>query len=154
MQYPPGSAPTDLAAFNRFLKILYFTLFGTVGMYWLVLEMLAAQIEPRELGFTRSGFGAAAAATGGLVAYLRFARIGAFLAEVSGDFGQRLARLRFHYILCYTLSETVALYGFVLRFLGGSREDSIPFFLAAVVLFLLCYPRPPQPPAAPGGPTG
>ena len=150
MQYPPGSAPTDLAAFNRFLKILYFTLFGTVGMYWLVLEMLAAQIEPRELGFTRSGFGAAAAATGGLVAYLRFARIGALLAEVSGDFGQRLARLRFHYILCYTLSETVALYGFVLRFLGGSREEAIAFFLPAVGLFLLCYPRLP---AAPGGPT-
>src|SRR3990170_6490717 len=100
------------------------------------------------------GLTAAAAIIGGIVLYLRFARLGPLLAEASGDFGQRLARLRFHYILCYTLSEAVALYGFVLRFLGGSREDSIPFFLAAVVLFLLCYPCPPQPPAAPGGPTG
>jgi len=150
MQYPPGSAPTDLAAFSRFLKILYFTLFGTVGMYWLVLEMLAANIEPHELGPMKLSLAAAAAISGGIVLYLRFARLGPLLAETSGDFGQRLARLRFHYILCYTLSESVALYGFVLRFLGGSREEAIAFFLPAVGLFLLCYPRLP---AAPGGPT-
>ncbi len=151
MQYPPGSAPTDAAAFSRFLKILYFTLFGTVGLYWLVLEMLAANIEPHELGPMKHGLAAAAAIIGGAVLYLRFARLGPLLADASGDFGQRLARLRFHYILSYTLSEAVALYGFVVRVLGGAREEAIPFFVGAVALFLLCYPRVP---AAPGSPTG
>lgn len=148
MQYPPGSAPTDPAAFSRFLKILYFTLFGTVGLYWLVLDTVAANVAPREPGMEKTLLAALAAACGVVVLYFRFSRIPPLLAEASGDFGQRLARLRFHYILCYTLSEAVALYGFVVRFLGGSREEAIAFFLPAVGLFLLCYPRLPQ---TPGG---
>ena len=151
MHYPPGSAPTDPAAFSRFLKILYFTLFGTVGLYWLVLELLAANVEPRESGMEKTLLAALAAACGVVVLYFRFSRIPPLLAEASGDFSQRLARLRFHYILSYTLSEAVALYGFVVRMLGGAREEAAPFFLGAVALFLLCYPRVPP---APGSPTG
>lgn len=38
-----------------------------------------------------------------------------------------------------------------LKILYLTREEAIPFFVAAVALFLLCYPRVPP---APGSPTG
>jgi len=148
MHCRPESPLNDPAVFGRFLKLLYFILFATVGLYWMVLEMLAAQIEPAELGMMKTGLAAVAAILGGVVLYLRFSRIGALLTETIGDWSQRLARLRFFYIICFTLSEAVALYGFVVRFLGGERGDAIPFFLGAVVLFLLCYPRVPEAPGS------
>jgi F0F1-type ATP synthase membrane subunit c/vacuolar-type H+-ATPase subunit K len=57
---------------------------------------------------------------------------------------QRLARLRAFYIVCFALSEAVAIYGLVLRILGAGLDDSILFFAVAIGLFLLCYPKTPQ----------
>ena len=144
MPYTPQSPQADLAAFNRFAKILYFALFATVGLYWMVLEMLAPKIASAEVGFLKTIFLALAAGTGAGVLLLRFGRIPPVLADTTGDAANRIQRLRLYYILCYTLSESVALYGFALRMLGARREDAALFFGAAVVLFLLCYPRLPE----------
>lgn len=151
MQYVSSPPAVDVKALLRFLKIVYFSMFVAVGLYWVVLEEVAARIEPAELGVVKTSLAAVAAILGGVVLYLRFARIGALLTETTSDWSQRLARLRFFYILCFTLSEAVAIYGFVVRFLGGDRGDAIPFFLGAVVLFLLCYPRVPAALSEPGG---
>lgn len=147
MQYPT-SPPPDLAVFKRLTQVIYFVLFGTVGLYWVVLEMLAASVEPRDLGTIKHVLFAVAAGSAGFVLYLRFARIPPLLDQLTGDFSQRFSRLRYYYLLCHVLSEAVALYGFALRVLGGERADALPFFGASVVLFLLCYPRLPQ---TPGG---
>lgn len=144
MQDEPSGPTPDLKALRRFLQILYFTLFATLGLYWVVLEQLAAEIKPAELGFLKTALAACAAGTGGIVLYVRFSRIGPLLAETTSDLNQRSARLRASYILCYALSEAVALWGFMVRVLGGERAEAIPFFLGAVVLFLLCYPRLPE----------
>lgn len=136
--------PADLKAFQRFLQVLYFALFATVGMYWVVLELLGPSIEPRDVGPVKMALQGIAGGTALGVLYLRFARLGPLLADTTADPAQLLPRLRLHYILCYTLSEAVALYGLVLRLLGASREEVVAFFAAAVILFALCYPRPPQ----------
>lgn len=134
----------DVAAAGRLLKILYFVLFGSVGLYWVVLEMIAPGLEPRDPGLVKTilqGLGVAMCAA---VLYLRFGRIAPLLGPSALGSSARLAQLRFLHILCYALAESVALYGFVLRFLGGSREDTALFFITSAALFLLCYPRLPQ----------
>lgn len=145
MQYP-ASPPPESAVFKRFLFILYFTLFATVGLYWVVLEMLAPGVEPADMGMMKKGLGAAAAVCAAVVLYLRFGQIATLLADTTGELSSRLARLRLYYIISYTLSEAVALYGFALRMIGADRADAVPFFLGAVALFLLCYPRMPGSP--------
>lgn len=151
MRYMPQSSRGELAAFIRFLKILYFTLLASVALYWWVLELLAADIEPAERGFVTAALMAVAGGTAAAVLYLRFSLVAPLLRGPIGEPTKQLARLRLYYILCYTLAEAVALYAFVLRFLGAGREESAVFFVAAVALFLLCYPRTPQ---TLGGPTG
>lgn len=140
--HPQPSA--DAAAVGRLLKIIYFVLFASVGIYWVALEMLAPNLEPRDPGLVKNILQGMGAALGAAVVYLRFSRIPAALDPTAPDPAPGLARLRMYYIVCFALSEAVALYGFVLRFLGGAREDAALFFLAAGGLFLLCYPRLPE----------
>lgn len=132
-----------LQRFSRFAKILYFVLFATVGVYWAVAELVAPGMDASERGALKLILSLFAAATAAAVLYLRFARIPPLLENPTIETGRRLAQLRMFYILCFVLSETVALYGFVLRLLGASRADTNLLFGGAVVLFLLCYPRTP-----------
>lgn len=138
---PPAAG---VAAAGRLLKILYFVLFGTVGLYWVVLEFVAAGLEPREPGLVKNILQGMGAAVGAGVVYLRFFLIPAALDAAAMEPAQRLARLRLYYILCFVLTEAVAIYGFLLRLLGGAPQDAALFFLAAAGLFLLCYPRLPD----------
>jgi hypothetical protein len=52
-----------------------------------------------------------------------------------------LKEWRFSIILSLALTESIALYGFVLRILGASRRVSWPFFLASWILMLVWRPR-------------
>ncbi|MFQ5663617.1 MAG: hypothetical protein ACE5HL_07290, partial [Terriglobia bacterium] len=142
--------PIDRRSLSRFVKILYWVMFATVGLYWYVLELLAPPTSP--LGPLKTYIAITALATAGFVLYWRFARIAPLLSASGADplspsgaeMSARLTKLRSYYILCYTLSEAVALYGFVVRMFGGHRADALPFFAGAVTLFLLCYPRLPK----------
>jgi hypothetical protein len=55
-----------------------------------------------------------------------------------------LARWRMANILVFALSEAIALYGFILRILGGGRLESGLFYIAAVILLFVHIPRRPQ----------
>ena len=50
-------------------------------------------------------------------------------------------RWRTGYIVSYALSEAVALYGLVLRFLGFTLSQVAPFYVAGIILLLLLSPR-------------
>ena len=139
---PP--ARRDLKTYRLVLLVVYFTLLATVAMYWFVQELVAADREPAELGLLPTVFLVVGGSTVMGVLVLRFSLIPPLLSAATTELAPRLARLRAYYIVCFALAEAVALYGFVLRVLGSSHEDTIPFYLAAVVLFALCFPRTPE----------
>ena len=55
-----------------------------------------------------------------------------------------LIRWRLGYIVTFALSEAVALYGLVLRFVGFNFSQVVPFFLAGFILMLFFGPRRPS----------
>jgi hypothetical protein len=55
-----------------------------------------------------------------------------------------LKRWRTGYIITYTLCETVALFGFVLRFMGFTLSEVAPFYVVGFALLLLFSPRRPR----------
>ena len=55
-----------------------------------------------------------------------------------------LYRWRTGYMATYALSEAIVLYGVVLRFLGLSFSQVVPFFLAGFILMLFFGPRRPS----------
>jgi len=56
---------------------------------------------------------------------------------------EALKRWRTGHLAIYALSESVALFGFVLRFLGFNLSEVTPFYLAGFALMLLFGPRRP-----------
>ncbi len=52
-------------------------------------------------------------------------------------------RWRAGYIVTYALSETVALYGFVLRMMGFSLSQVLPFYAVSLILMMFFSPRRP-----------
>jgi len=52
-----------------------------------------------------------------------------------------LARWRQGYLVTYTLSLSIALYGLVLHFLGFPMSQVAPFFIAGIVLILFLGPK-------------
>jgi hypothetical protein len=54
-----------------------------------------------------------------------------------------LAKWRQGVVLIDVLLETVVLFGFALRFLGGTLQQSLPFYAAGIGLMILWWPRRP-----------
>ena len=54
-----------------------------------------------------------------------------------------LNRWRIGYVATFALSEAVALYGVLLRFVGLEFQQVVPFFLAGFILMLYFGPRRP-----------
>jgi F0F1-type ATP synthase membrane subunit c/vacuolar-type H+-ATPase subunit K len=55
-----------------------------------------------------------------------------------------LKRWRTGYIITYALCETLALFGFVLRFIGFTLSEVAPFYVVGFALMLLFGPRRPR----------
>jgi F0F1-type ATP synthase membrane subunit c/vacuolar-type H+-ATPase subunit K len=64
----------------------------------------------------------------------------AILADHPED-ATALKRWRTGYIFTYALCETVALFGFVLRFMGFTLSEVAPFYVVGFALILLFSPR-------------
>jgi magnesium-transporting ATPase (P-type) len=62
------------------------------------------------------------------------------LGDQPGDVAA-LKRWRTGYIFTYALCETVAMFGFVLRFMGFTLSEVAPFYVVGFALILLFSPR-------------
>src|SRR5207249_9641340 len=137
--------PMDVHALSRFLKILFSVMVLSVLLYGVAIAEVAPQIQSRPPGAMQTGLRVMAAMAGLAALYVRFSKINALLSpDAPTDTPKRLVKLRQYYTVCYLLSECTALWGVALRYVGASVREVIPFFLGALILFELCYPRLPS----------
>jgi hypothetical protein len=55
-----------------------------------------------------------------------------------------LNQWRTGYLATYVLCEALALFGLIQRFLGGSLEQSVPYYLGGLVLLVFFRPQQPE----------
>ena len=141
----PSPPPMDVHALSRLLKILFSVMVLSVMLYGVAIAEVAPHIQSRPPGAMQTGLRAMAAVAGLAALYVRFSKINALLSpDVPTDTPVRLTKLRQYYTVCYVLSECTALFGVALRYQGASAREVVPFFIGALVLFGLSYPRMPQ----------
>jgi hypothetical protein len=121
----------------------------THAVFLLSLLLFAYQAEQLEGAGTGNstilpGALVLAAVFDGLIAlYFRRKRLSPALEKLrrdSNDTGA-LTEWRFSTLLSLVLAESIALYGFVLRFMGASRRVSWPFFVCALILMVVWRPQ-------------
>lgn len=145
--FPAAPAPNETKAFNLVNKVIYGGFLFSLVAYWLALKFInvphAQELAPAE--FPLKEFLPFIAGAVALVAlYFRFSRLGPLHSEVGGDFRRRMNQLRFLYLICWVLAESVALFGFTIPFFTANLADAAPYFIASVALFLVCYPKSPE----------
>lgn len=154
MQQGPGVSAGDLAAFKRFAWTMYVFLFWVVGLYWFCLSYLLQDRQPVDmnLGLVRTIFAVLGVADGAIVLYWFFFRVKPLVNDTSGQVERLIPRLRANYIICWIVSEAIAVYGLASAFLTATIADYTPYFLGSVGLLVVCYPRMPQ--TVSSGPIG
>jgi hypothetical protein len=112
MTYAPRSA-SELDTYKRVIVVLYFALLATVPM----------ATDPGVIKLVLLAVGAGTAA---VVLFIRFSLIPPILHTPTMALRERLGRLRAFYIICFALSEAVALYGLVSAPAWTSQFPSLP----------------------------
>ncbi len=145
MQHGFSPLPADLASFYRFVKLVWFVLLVSVGMYWFVAGVIPVdpELSPPPLVAQLLTFLAVGMGLG--VAFLRFNRVPLVQSRLLTD-PAALNQLRLLYIFCFAMAESVAVYGLALKLLGSPREEAAWFFLGSAALFAACYPKSPERP--------
>lgn len=141
----------SLAATFRILRILYFTFFVSVPVYFVIGQVLGSRTAPAAgLSLIRNMFLLGGATTAVMALAFRYRMMPAWPPAPieSGPAGEDpspvLGRVRAAYVTGFALAESVALLGLVLCLLGGALNETLPFFAVAVVLFVLLFPRLPD----------
>jgi hypothetical protein len=128
----------------RTLRILQGIFIFTMFLYLYAMSIVPhqpAEIAPAMFwGFVAIALGVLAAAM-----FVRKQMVGGALERlrVAPDDAAALVNWRKFTILACVLTETVALFGFALRFLGGDWAHVAPFFAVAIVTLLLTFPQRP-----------
>ncbi len=130
------------------LRILHLAMLASVAIYELVVHV-AAPPPSEVLPALRYAFAAAAVVTA--IAVIGVRRVVMPPREQASPYhaaapvpppsAEVFQRAFTGYILCWGLSESVAIYGLVLSFLGGTPAAMHPYAAAAVLLLLTTAPR-------------
>ena len=138
----PGAFGLDQTL--RTLRILQGIFIVTVFLYLYAMSIVPhqpANIAPAMFwGFVAIAFGALVAGQ-----FVRKQMVGGALERlrIHPDDRAALGNWRKGVILACVLTETIALFGFALRFLGADWAHVAPFFVVAVGTLLLTFPQRP-----------
>jgi hypothetical protein len=127
------------------LRIFYVARLVSMGLYALMAAGFGLVPKAVYLAVVYAIVGLAASMLGGILVVRRITLMPAesTLAGYSENVAA-LNRWRIGYIVTFALSEAVALYGVVLRFMGVEFQQVAPFFLAGFILMLFFRPRRPS----------
>jgi len=133
----------------RTLRTVQWLMLASIVLYVIVAELVAPSTRPVKpaLGYL---FATIAVTIVGVIFVVR--RTLVLKAEENlatrADDALSLGHWRTGYIMTYALCETLALFGFALRFLGGNLQQSLPFYIGGFTLMLFFRPRAPVSPSS------
>ncbi len=130
-----------MEAARKFIQTVRFILAGAVGMYAFVVFRLSSHATANPIVLRAL----TVVAVSMVILIFLMRRIQVLRAEsilqINPEDAKGLARWRQGYLVTYTLSLSIALYGLVLHFLGFSVSQVAPFFLAGFALIVFFGPR-------------
>jgi hypothetical protein len=126
----------------RQTRILHAVMLFTMFLYALVGERMGPIPSPLQPTFYRA-FVILAAALVVVALVLRSRILAPAVAALKAHPDDAVAwtRWRVGNIITFVFCESVALFGFALRMLGGTLAASAPFYAAAILLMLIWAPR-------------
>src|SRR5687767_870096 len=129
----------------RTLRIIHFAMMASVLTLVAVGEAAGPQ-EPENVGIMLGVFAAVAAMNVVLVFILRKSLSSSAQDRLRSDPGDAAAAASWQagHIVSFALAESVALFGLVLRMIGGSTEQAAGFYAAGLGLLLILWPRARQ----------
>ncbi len=111
-------------------------------VFYRVLGEKVGPKEPRDVHFFLQGPAIAAFfCVGGAFFFHRMVGAAEEALRLRPEDSAALARWRTENIVCFVLCEAVALWGFLLRMLGGTFLRAAPFYAVAILLMLVWTPR-------------
>jgi len=141
---PPQPPVSTIDTTLRGLRTLHLILLVAMLLYVVIAERTQHQPIDMNRKFL-AGITGVAVIMIGLALYLQVKKIRPAMEALQAkpDDIDSLSTWRFTSLVCYVLAEAVVLFGFCLRFLGGARTLSIPFYGVGIVLMLFLFPRRP-----------
>jgi len=140
-----ASRTAPLASRMRFLRTVWLALLAAVVVYAAVPEISGTTPKLENPTFVKI---IAALALACVLVCFRFRRrfiaSGAHILATDQNNIAALRRWQTGYILHFSCSLSVALYGLVLRYTGSSFSQVVPFYVAGFVLMLYGMPKQPN----------
>lgn len=139
----PPPAPT-LENSIRFMRTFFFTILVAAAMQISLAEKLSHQ-EPRDVHVIWVGFLVNGLLIAGIALFFRMRMVTAAIEALrtKPEDQSAIGRWRAGNILSCVLAESIVLFGFALRFIGGTSVQSLPFYLAGMAMMILWFPRRP-----------
>jgi len=141
MSQPAQSVEATL----RFVRMVQGILLFAMFMQVLTVERILPH-QPRTLDSTvATSFLVLSVLLVSATVFIRVKWVGTALETLRStpDDPNSLAKWRKGVVLSDVLLDAVVLYGFALRFLGGTLQLSLPFYAAGIGLMILWWPRRP-----------
>jgi hypothetical protein len=128
----------------RRLRMVQWTMLGSILLYAVVGKIINSRARAADPSLNYI-FTTAGVAVVGMIFVVRRTLVLRSAEDLASrpDDSIRLSHWKSGYIVTYALCEALALFGLVLRFLGFTFQQSLPFYVAGFVLLFFFGPRDP-----------
>ena len=132
----------------RTMRVLNAIFLVSVLLYAWVGEFAGpkSSLEPQQLAVYRIALGILAPMNVLIALGFRRKQVGIAAATLQSlpDDAEAIGQWRSGNLISFVLAETVALLGLMLLFLGGTLKISLPFYVGALLLLIVWFPRKPE----------
>jgi hypothetical protein len=128
----------------RHIRILHAILLFTMVLDPVIAEKIGSH-QPHDVHVIWLSYLILVLIVCGIAFYFQIKRVrpAAQTLQTQPDNAPALVRWRAGNIVSFVLAESVMLYGFALRFMGATLQQSLPFYVVAIALMLVWWPQRP-----------